>query len=292
MLDHSVAKGGASWIAGANFRPQISGTFPTTNHRNMLVAGNWKSNKSFNEAQEFANAFAKLTPPAEGVEVSIAPPAPYLAAMGQAGVPFRLGAQNVSATGPGAQTGEFTADMLVGCGVQDVIVGHSERRDGHGDDDAAVAEKVDRVLESGLRVIFCCGESLQDRQSNVHFDKVLRQLESGILRLPAEAMNRVVVAYEPIWAIGTGLTATAEQAQEMHAAIRGWITEAFDAHVSKSIPLLYGGSCKPANADELFACADVDGGLIGGAALNPEHFHALIESAGRAQAKRMQAEAI
>lgn len=250
----------------------------------MLVAGNWKSNKSFNEAQEFVHAFAQKEGPAEGVDVMIAPPAPYLAAMGQGDLPFRLGAQNVSATGPGAQTGEFTADMLAGCGVVDVIVGHSERRDGHGDDDERVAEKVNRVLDAGLRVVFCCGESLQDRQSDVHFDKVLRQMESAILHLPAEVMDRVVVAYEPIWAIGTGLTATAEQAQEMHAAIRGWLTEAFDGDVARSIPILYGGSCKPANADELFACPDVDGGLIGGAALDPEHFHALVAAAGRAVA--------
>ena len=174
--------------------------------------------------------------------------------------------------------------MLSGCGVVDVIVGHSERRDGHGDDDETVAEKVNRVLDAGLRVVFCCGESLQDRQTDVHFDKVLRQLESGILHLPAEVMDRVVVAYEPIWAIGTGLTATAEQAQEMHAAIRKWIAEAYDAEVAAAIPLLYGGSCKPANADELFACADVDGGLIGGASLDPENFHALVEAAGRAVA--------
>ena len=248
----------------------------------MLVAGNWKSNKSFKESQEFVNAFAELSSPIDGVELLIAPPAPYLAAMGQGTLPFRLGAQNVSAFGPGAQTGEFTADMLAGCGVQDVIVGHSERRDGHGDNDAAVASKVDQVLDAGLRVIFCCGESLEDRQSEVHFDKVLRQLEAGILRLPAERMSQVVVAYEPIWAIGTGLTASAEQAQEMHGAIRGWITEAFDSDVAKTIPLLYGGSCKPANADELFACPDVDGGLIGGAALDPDHFHALALAAGRA----------
>ena len=119
-------------------------------------------------------------------------------------------------------------------------------------------------------------------------NKVLRQLESGILHLPAEVMDRVVVAYEPIWAIGTGLTATAEQAQEMHAAIRGWISEAHDAELARTIPLLYGGSCKPANADELFACADVDGGLIGGASLDPENFHAVVAAAGRAVAARHQ----
>ena len=252
----------------------------------MLVAGNWKSNKSFNEAQEFAHAFARFPEAPAGVEVMVAPPAPYLAAMGTEGVPFLLGAQNVSATGPGAQTGEFTAEMLAGCGVSDVIVGHSERRDGHGDDDGQVAEKVNRVLEAGLRVVFCCGESLQDRQSDVHFDKVLRQLESGVLHLPADVMGRVVVAYEPIWAIGTGLTATAEQAQEMHAAIRKWLTEAHDTDIARRIPLLYGGSCKPSNADELFACQDVDGGLIGGAALDPDSFQALVEAAGRAVMSR------
>ena len=223
----------------------------------------------------------------DGVEVMIAPPAPYLAALGESQWPCRLGAQNVSATGPGAQTGEFTAEMLAGCGVSDVIVGHSERRDGHGDTDAIVAEKVNRVLESGLRVVFCCGESLQDRQSDVHFDKVLRQLESAILHLPLDSINRVVVAYEPIWAIGTGLTATAEQAQEMHAAIRGWLREAFDEKTAAGVPILYGGSCKPSNADELFSCKDVDGGLIGGAALDPTSFRALIDAAGRVAAQRV-----
>lgn len=252
----------------------------------MLVAGNWKSNKSFNEAQEFAHAFAKFPKAPDGVEVMVAPPAPYLAALGSEGVPFLLGAQNVSATGPGAQTGEFTAEMLAGCGVRDVIVGHSERRDGHGDDDGRVAEKVNRVLDAGLRVVFCCGESLQDRQSDVHFDKVLRQLESGVLHLSADVMSRVVVAYEPIWAIGTGLTATAEQAQEMHAAIRKWLSEAYDTEIASRTPLLYGGSCKPSNADELFACQDVDGGLIGGASLDPKSFHALVEAAGRAVMNR------
>lgn len=254
----------------------------------MFVAGNWKSNKSFNEALEFANAMANMPPLPEGVEVMVAPPAPYLAALGQSDWPCRLGAQNVSATGPGAQTGEFTADMLKGCGVTDIIVGHSERRDGHGDSDDVVAEKVNRVLESGLRVVFCCGESLQDRQGDVHFDKVLRQMESAILHLPVDVLDRVVVAYEPIWAIGTGLTATAEQAQEMHAAIRGWLREAFDDTIAVGIPILYGGSCKPGNADELFACSDVDGGLIGGAALEVESFRAIIDAAGRVASSRLK----
>lgn len=253
----------------------------------MFVAGNWKSNKSFNEAREFANAMSAMPALPEGVEVMVAPPAPYLAALSGMGWPCRLGAQNVSATGAGAQTGEFTAEMLEGCGVHDVIVGHSERRDGHGDTDAVVADKVARVLDAGLRVVFCCGESLEDRKSDVHFDKVLRQMESGILHLSKERMERVVVAYEPIWAIGTGLTATAEQAQEMHAAIRSWLTEAFDADTAAGVPILYGGSCKPDNADELFACADVDGGLIGGASLDPEAFRAIVDAAGRAVAAQV-----
>ena len=252
----------------------------------MLVAGNWKSNKSFNEAQEFAHAFARFPKAPDGVEVMVAPPAPYLAAMGTGELPFLLGAQNVSGSGSGAHTGEFTAEMLAGCGVRDVIVGHSERRDGHGDDDGRVAEKVNRVLEAGLRVVFCCGESLQDRQSDVYFDKVLCQLESGVLHLPADVMSRVVVAYEPIWAIGTGLTATAEQAQEMHAAIRKWLSEAYHRDIALRIPLLHGGSCKPSNADELFACQDVDGGLIGGASLDPDSFQALVDAAGRAVMNR------
>lgn len=227
----------------------------------------------------------------EGVEVMVAPPAPYLAALAEGTWPIRLGAQNVSATGPGAYTGEFTAEMLAGCGVHDVIVGHSERRDGFGDTDEIVAQKVQQVLDAGLRVVFCCGESLQDRRTDVHFDKVLRQMESAVLHLPPEVMGRVVVAYEPIWAIGTGLTATAEQAQEMHAAIRSWLREAFDAPTAAAVPILYGGSCKPGNADELFACADVDGGLIGGAALEPESFRAIVDAAGRSVAKGLGVDA-
>ena len=254
----------------------------------MLVAGNWKSNKSFNEAKDFANALTSMPPLPDGVEMMIAPPAPYLAALGSTQWAFRLGAQNVSATGPGAYTGEFTADMLQGCGVHDVIVGHSERREGYGDADEVVAEKVNRVLDAGLRVVFCCGESLQDRQSDVHFDKVLRQMETAILHLPAEVMDRVVVAYEPIWAIGTGLTATAAQAQEMHAAIRGWLREAHDDLIAGAVPILYGGSCKPSNADELFACQDVDGGLIGGASLDPVMFREIVDAAGRAHAAQVE----
>ena len=213
-----------------------------------------------------------------GVRVMAAAPAPYLAVCAEkAPEGLEILAQNVSADGFGAHTGEYTADMLKSCGVAGAIVGHSERRARFGDSDAVVAAKVDALLEAGLTAVFCCGETLQEREGGRAEDVVLQQLQAGVLRLDAGLMDRVVVAYEPVWAIGTGKTATSAQAQDMHASIRNWLNEAFGEEVAQTVPLLYGGSCKASNAAELFSQTDIDGGLIGGASLQPTDFQGVLE---------------
>lgn len=242
-----------------------------------VVAGNWKSNKLLNEARAWMDGMSGWLEAHSGVEVMVAMPAPYLASCAtDAPAGLRVLAQNVSADGFGAHTGEYTAEMLKSCGVDGAIVGHSERRARFGDSDAVVAAKVDALLASELIVVFCCGETLQEREAGRAEDVVLQQLQAGVLRIPVDQMDKVIVAYEPVWAIGTGVTATSEQAQDMHANIRGWLTEAFGEEVAESIPVLYGGSCKPGNAQELFSQKDINGGLIGGASLKPEDFQGVI----------------
>ena len=213
-----------------------------------------------------------------GVDVMVAVPAPYLAWCTERkpdGL-FVL-AQNVSAEGFGAHTGEYTADMLKSCNVDGAIVGHSERRARFGDEDAVVAAKVDALIAADLLAVFCCGETLQEREGGRAEDVVLQQLQASVLRLPVDHVKHVIVAYEPVWAIGTGVTASAEQAQDMHQSIRGWLSESFGEEVADDIPLLYGGSCKPGNAAELFSQDDINGGLIGGASLSPKDFQGVIE---------------
>ena len=230
------------------------------------------------DALEWMDGMAEWLGTNHGVDVMAAVPAPFLAVCAdKAPEGLHILAQNVSADGFGAHTGEYTADMLKSCGVDGAIVGHSERRARFGDTDAAVAAKVDALLEAGLMAVFCCGETLQEREGGRAEDVVLQQLQAGVLRLPVDHMDRVVVAYEPVWAIGTGVTATSDQAQDMHASIRGWLTEAFGAEVAQTVPVLYGGSCKPSNAAELFSQQDINGGLIGGASLNPVDFQGVIE---------------
>jgi triosephosphate isomerase len=189
-----------------------------------------------------------------------------------------LGAQNCNDHASGAYTGEISVDMLKSIGVQYVIIGHSERREYYGEDNALLARKVDIALEAGLTPIFCCGESLEIREAGTHFDYVTNQITESVFHLGAENFKKIVIAYEPIWAIGTGKTATEQQAQEMHARLRGHIAKKFGDEVAEDISLLYGGSCKPGNAKQLFAEKDVDGGLIGGAALKSRDFVEIIKS--------------
>jgi triosephosphate isomerase len=254
----------------------------------MLVAGNWKCNKLFNEAQLFVDALENALNVAfdnagvasgkdRGCDVMVAPPSPYLAAWAQqVNGAFAVGAQHCSHVEPGAHTGDFTADMLSSCGVEMVILGHSERRADHSETDAQVAKQLRHALDAGLRPILCCGESLECRESGAHHDWIQGQITAATADLSTEEMSRIDIAYEPIWAIGTGVTASAEQAQEMHAFIRGVVGQIHGDDVAKATRILYGGSCKPSNADELFSCPDVDGGLIGGAALDPVSFAAIV----------------
>lgn len=242
-----------------------------------VVAGNWKSNKLMNDALDWMVEMQKWLEGHDGVEVMVAPPAPFLGKCAEvASDRLRILAQNVSAHESGAHTGEYTAEMLKSCGVHGAIVGHSERRARFGDEDSVIALKVDALLAQDMDVVFCCGETLLEREGGRAEDVVLQQLQSGILRLPVESTTNVIVAYEPVWAIGTGVTATSEQAQEMHGSIRNWLREAFGDEAASQIPILYGGSCKPSNANELFRQEDINGGLIGGASLNPSDFQGVI----------------
>lgn len=189
---------------------------------------------------------------------------------------INVAAQNVHQTESGAFTGEISADMLTGVGVNTVILGHSERRAIFNETDALIADKVNTALKHDMTVIFCFGEELKDRQSNNHFNIVENQLKDGLFQIDAKSWDKVVLAYEPVWAIGTGETASPEQAQEMHEFIRETVLKAFGKEIAENVTILYGGSVKPDNAKEIFGKPDVDGGLIGGAALKADDFVAIV----------------
>jgi triosephosphate isomerase len=248
-----------------------------------IVAGNWKSNKTINESRKWMSEMNELDGELPNdVRVMVAPPAPYLAALAaEKSGRVILAAQTVSATSSGAYTGEFTADMLVSCGVEFALIGHSERRASFGETDEIVVDKISRCNEAGLGVVLCCGEPLEVRDEGVHEAMIADQLGNALADVNDVDSSKFVVAYEPIWAIGTGRTASSEQANEMHVFIREWLVEKFGAERAAEIPVLYGGSCKPSNADELFANEDVDGGLIGGASLNTSDFVQIIKAASK-----------
>lgn len=249
--------------------------------RKHIVAGNWKMNLTFSEADELLD---ELMSELEQVELSrdtqviVCPPFPYLEMTSDYANDsyFLVGAQNVSDQEKGAYTGEVSAEMLESCEIDYCIVGHSERRAYYGETDALVAAKVDRLLAHGLKPIVCVGEVLAEREANRQFDVVKTQVEGGLFHLTEEQIKQVIIAYEPVWAIGTGKTATPEQAQEIHAYIRGLLAEKYGQAVADDISILYGGSCKPTNAKELFAKPDIDGGLIGGASLKAKDFMGIV----------------
>ena len=243
-----------------------------------IVAGNWKSNKLMNEGIELMDAITKGLPTLHKTEVIVAPPAPYLAQFSTRykGHSVHLSAQQCSEQGQGAHTGEYTAEMLHSSGGTHVIVGHSERRDRFGESFAAVRSKVNQAIVANLHVLLCCGESLAVRESEEHFDLISRQLKDALADVDSAKMANITIAYEPIWAIGTGVTATADQAQEMHHFIREQLGNWFNPQVASSTRILYGGSCKPSNAAEIFGQPDVNGGLIGGAALEASSFLSLV----------------
>ena len=191
---------------------------------------------------------------------------------------LKLAAQNCHQEASGAYTGEISVGMLKSCAVDYVILGHSERREFFGETDELIAKKVDAVLDKGMEPIYCCGEKLDVRESGKQNALVEQQLQTALFHLSPEDIRKVVIAYEPVWAIGTGKTASPAQAQEMHAHIRSLLSAKYGAEVADSISILYGGSVKPGNAKELFANPDVDGGLIGGASLKAEDFNAIVSS--------------
>lgn len=192
--------------------------------------------------------------------------------------PLKVGAQNCSNYNKGAYTGEISAEMIKSCGASFVIVGHSERRSYFNESNKELKDKISICLSNGLTPIFCVGETLEERNQNIHFDIIKTQLEEVIFDLSAEHIRKLILAYEPVWAIGTGKTASSEQAQEVHAFIRNLLSQKYSSELANELSILYGGSCKPSNAKELFSQPDIDGGLIGGASLNAADFSALINS--------------
>tara|TARA_R110001592_G_scaffold151913_5_gene379025 strand:+ start:2219 stop:2977 length:759 start_codon:yes stop_codon:yes gene_type:complete len=250
--------------------------------RQKIVAGNWKMNNDKDETKqlikEIKKSIKKLS--LKSTRVIVAPTFVNLAlAVKRAeDTKIEVVAQNMHQAKNGAYTGEISADMLKSIGIKTVILGHSERRSYFGETDAILAEKVNAVLENNLETIFCFGELLEDRKSENHFKVVESQLKNGLFHLEGTAWKSIVLAYEPVWAIGTGETASPEQAQEMHSFIRSIIENKFGKEIADNVSILYGGSVKPSNAEEIFSKPDVDGGLIGGAALKAEDFTAIIKA--------------
>ncbi len=240
-------------------------------------------NTTLQSGQSLAAEIVKgLNGSLSGVEIGVCPPSPYLIPVSQAlrGSAVVLGAQNVSSEKPGAFTGEVAIEMLLDVGVQWVIVGHSERRQFFGDTDSVINKKVVASLERGLRVIFCIGELLEDRQSGRTESVLESQLTHGLQGLTSAQMDRVVIAYEPVWAIGTGVTASPEQAEDTHAYVRKWLTQRFGQSVADATRIQYGGSVKGDNAKELLAKPNIDGALVGGASLKSDQFLAIVRAAG------------
>ena len=250
--------------------------------RKKIVAGNWKMNMNLEEGLNFAKSVDRYfrEKPASKAEVILCTPFIHLAGVSEIlkNSKVALGAQNCASEPSGAYTGEVSAAMIKSTGAQYVIIGHSERRSYYHEDDRLLNKKTLLAINAGLKAIFCCGEVKAEREEGRHLIIVKRQLEEGLFTLPAESMKMIVIAYEPVWAIGTGLTATPEQAQEMHHYIRGLVREKYGKECAEGMTILYGGSCKPSNAAELFSKPDVDGGLIGGASLKKEDFAAIAEA--------------
>ncbi|MEQ6918048.1 triose-phosphate isomerase [Halomonas aquatica] len=248
--------------------------------RMPLIAGNWKMNGSLALVEEFGRAFTDVSLPVN-VEVAVMVPFPFLESAGRAlgETAVTVGAQTLSDQPSGAFTGEVSATMLRECGARLVLVGHSERRSLFGEDDAAVLSRVKAALLEGLTPVLCVGETLEEREAQRTEAVVLGQLEAVFDALDEGQRSRLVVAYEPVWAIGTGRTATPDQAQSVHAAVRGRLTR-YDEALAAGMRLLYGGSMKADNAAELLAQPDIDGGLVGGASLKVDDFLAICQSAG------------
>lgn len=247
--------------------------------RKKIVAGNWKMNKNFDEGIKLIQKINdKITSPdVPKVRVVVAPPFIHLEKAAEvAKSPMRVAAQNCAAEEKGAYTGEVSAEMIHSTGAECVIIGHSERREYYHETNDILKKKVDLALANKLSPIFCIGEVLEDRESEKHFEVVKKQIEESLFHLTSSQWKKITLAYEPVWAIGTGKTATPEQAQEMHKYIRTVVEDKYGHDTADKLPILYGGSMKPNNAKTLVSQNDVDGGLIGGASLNADDFFEII----------------
>lgn len=248
--------------------------------RKNIVAGNWKMNKNYEEGRSLARDIVAKLQPSDTIAIL---GVPYIHLKGVSHIisdinNLCLAAQNCHQEDGGAYTGEISVNMLKSVGCDYVILGHSERRAYFQESDELIAAKVEKVLSAGLIPIFCCGEQLPVREAGDHEKLVAQQVKEGLFGLSEEDFAKVVIAYEPVWAIGTGVTASPEQAQEMHAFIRSLVADKYSAEIADATSILYGGSVKPANAKELFSQADVDGGLVGGASLKGADFLAIISA--------------
>ena len=247
--------------------------------RTKIIAGNWKMNLDYAQAMSLVDGIMQMTDDNMKTRIVLAPPFPYLTHIelqSKLRTNIFIAAQNCSEKANGAFTGEVSVSMLRSIGVEGVIIGHSERRTIYKETDEIIANKVRRILENDIQPIFCCGESLDERNSGTHFEIVKSQVTKGIFHASAAEISDSIIAYEPVWAIGTGVTATAEQAQEMHKFIRSLVEEKYNVQVAEKVRIIYGGSVNASNAAELFACEDVDGGLVGGASLKAGEFSSII----------------
>ena len=250
--------------------------------RKKVLAANWKMNLTLGKGVSLGEQIVQGVQilPSDNCKIILCPSFLHLTKIYKLiheSNAIELGAQNCYEENSGAFTGEISVEMLKSCGVDFVIIGHSERRQYFNESNLSLAKKVSKVIEFGLQPIFCCGETLSTREANQQLSLVQRQIESGVFHLSEEDIQGVVIAYEPVWAIGTGLTATPEQAQEMHQFIRSKLADRYKPEIADNISIVYGGSCKPSNAETLFAQPDVDGGLIGGASLKSEDFLGILD---------------
>ena len=248
--------------------------------RRKIVAGNWKMNTKLSNGKTLVEELISKFNNNNDVDLIIAPPYTHLDAIGKLlrNSKIKLSSQNIAKEDLGAYTGEISGEMLKPLGVEYAIIGHSERRAYYSETDEDLSAKTKKAIALDITPIFCVGENLDERESDAYFSVIEKQIKKGLFSLDADAFSKVIIAYEPVWAIGTGKTASPEQAQEIHAFIRKIVEVQYNSKIADNLSILYGGSCKPSNAKELFKQNDIDGGLIGGAALKADDFIAIAES--------------
>ena len=249
--------------------------------RKNIVAANWKMNLNREEGIKLVEDVISLLPSDNDVEVVFSPSFLYLYKVNKMCADYNFlqtSSQNINDNESGAFTGEISAKMVSSLNVKYTILGHSERRECFNESNKQLKEKVDLSLKNNLKIIFCCGETLNQRESGIHFDWIKQQLTESVFHLSEKSFTKIVIAYEPIWAIGTGVTASSDQSEEIHQFIRKVISEKYNENIAQNTSILYGGSCNPTNAKELFSKENIDGGLIGGASLNAESFVEIIKS--------------